>query len=145
MCRGSDVFSLIWDFIWDFMDRIDQDEARRCCCKSIVDLLTGRTKSLCLREIRHDIMPGGPRPVDHASNEERPERVPLRFCGTWECHWPREGCMMGYSVGRGVTGGVACCGLLCFRVGEFGEFCTSSCSRENRQCRRPRTRRPNFK
>ena len=54
MCRGSDVFSLIWDFIWDFMDRIDQDEARRCCCKSIVDLLTGRTKSLCLREIRHD-------------------------------------------------------------------------------------------
>ena len=97
---------------------------------------------MCLREIRHDIMPGGPRPVDHASNEERPERVPLRFCGTWfcgtwECHWPREGCMMGYSVGRGV----ACCGLLYYRVGEFGEFCTSSCFREIRHGGGPQTRR----
>ena len=38
------------------------------------------------------------------------------LCIEVESHWPREGCMMEYSVGRGV----ACCGLLCFHVGEFG-------------------------
>ena len=46
--------------------------------------------------------------------------------------------MMGFSVGRGV----ACCGLLCFYVGEFGEFCTSSCFREKRRCRRSQLPRP---
>jgi hypothetical protein len=37
--------------------------------------------------------------------------------------------MMEYSVGRGV----ACCGLLCFHVGEFGDILHSSCFREIRQ------------
>ena len=53
MYRGSDVFSLIWDFIWDFMDRIDQRDRRTklddavTTYKRIVDLLTRRTKSSC--------------------------------------------------------------------------------------------------
>ena len=45
--------------------------------------------------------------------------------------------MMEYSVIRGV----ACCGLLCFRVGEFGEFCTSSCFRRIRFGGGSKTRR----
>ena len=51
MCRGSDVFSLIWDFIWDFMDRMIRSESIRgtklddavTTYKRIVDLLTKRT------------------------------------------------------------------------------------------------------
>jgi len=40
--------------------------------------------------------------------------------------WVWEGLARWELVGRGV----ACCGLLCFQVGEFGEFCTSLCFTE---------------
>ena len=134
MCRESDVFPHLgqWDFIWvrfwDFLDRIDQrDEARRCCCKSIVDLLTGRTKSSCfkLRDIRH-MMPGG------------------RAQDPWTMLQMRSGSPSGSAEGESAIGRgrAAYDGIQvgASPVGEFGEFCTLSCLRENRQM--PKVPRP---